>query len=124
MKITIQWLDTEKLLAQQEQPILMLKKTPIEEYMVPQGPLVENDPKWALTREGEYVRVPIFAYLTKDRAMAWILATGIEIGSRACASLQQEPLELVLLLGQECTDLAPEGRNHLRCYVGVAARTR
>jgi len=145
MDFTIRWVDVSANLQTGKQPVLVLER-PLAHgndkrgglfsaaevaregtYWVPSNPLVgSGDHGWTVTKSGQYVRIPIHAYLTAERAKAQLVATGIEIGTRGILEYTQKigsaPKELVLALGTQVDDLAPEGRSHFRCYVGVAAR--
>lgn len=143
MKTSVNWIDVTNHLATGQQPVVMLERpllygddprgpgfrvaqvARVGHFWAPQGPLVGDAPQWALTREGQYVRVPVFAYRTAHRAASAILATGLEIGMAAVDTLRQytgeRPEEVTLVLGHECTDMPAE--SCFRCYVGVCIRT-
>jgi hypothetical protein len=146
MIFTIRWVDVSANLQTGKQPVVMLERAlahgsdkrggvfsvaevaRVGSYYVPQLPLVgPEQPAWSATKSGKHVRVPLHAYLTAERAKSHIVATGFEIGVRAAMGYlelhKSAPKELVLVLGTQVDDLHEEGRNHFRCYVGVAARS-
>lgn len=98
----------------------------VGDFWVPQGPVLGEGPGWSVSKGGDYVRIPVFAYKTQQRALSTIFGLGIQIGLAALADLrnhtQDVPRGAVLVLGHECHDLAPE--DTFRCYVGVAVRTK
>ena len=147
MKTEIVWLDVAEHLKSGKQPMYMYERPLVHgtspkrglfnqsevarkgEYWVPQNPVMNVDQiQWAKTAGERYVRIPISAYRTSDHAWASILVTGMEIGTRAMASLamryKQEPQSVVLVVGHECTDLSDQGHQQFRCYVGLAIRTK
>lgn len=143
MRTTIRWVDVAANLEDGNQPVVLIERELVHgdepkgnlfsvaevarlgSFWVATAPLIsaDNDPKWSLTAKDKYVRVPVNAYLTAERAKSHILATGLEIGVRATMSYLEKvgkaPEELILIIGIQVDDLAPE-RNHFRCYVGVA----
>lgn len=94
-------------------------------FWVPEADPIDTDGKWAMTKTGTHVRVPIFGYRTSERALASIWALGVKLGLASLNSLRQHddrpPIECHMILGHECTDLAQFGC--FRCYVGLAFRT-
>ena len=145
MRTTVRWVDVSTSLNDGNQPVVLIERELVHgsepkgqlfnvaevarlgSFWVATAPLISdsNDPRWSLTAKDKYVRVPISAYLTAERAKSHILVTGIEIGVRAAMSytgkVGKAPEELILCIGQQVDDLAPE-RNHFRCYVGVAIK--
>lgn len=146
MNVVPHWIDVRPNLSMGVQPVMVLERplahgdyakgnlfnkaeiARVGHYWVAQSNVVGSgmDTLWTLTRDGQYVRVPVFAYRTPQRAAAAILATGLEIGMAAIDGLRQHtsdrPLAVHLVLGHECTDLAPE--DAYRCYVGIAIQTK
>lgn len=145
MNLAVHWIDVRPNLLTGQQPVMMLERPlahgdqpkgnlfnkaevgRVGHYWVPQSSLVgAMDVVWTLTRDGQFVRVPVFAYRTVARAGSAIMATGLEIGMAAVAGLRQHtsdmPIAVHLVLGHECTDLAPD--DAYRCYVGIAFQTK
>jgi hypothetical protein len=91
---------------------------------VPTSPLNAPEVQWSFTQTGDHVRVPVFAYKTRERAPATIWGTALQLGMRAVESLRQttsHPLiSCTLVLGDTCHDLA----DGYRCYVGMTFRTK
>ena len=141
------WINVEENLQSGHQPVYMHKRpllhgdspkrnlfnlsevARVGEFWVPITPVVDMDQiQWSKTAGDKFVRIPISAYRTRDHALASILATGIEVGTRAMASLamryKQEPKSVILVVGHECTDLSDQGAQQFRCYIGMAIRTK
>jgi hypothetical protein len=143
MRTTVRWIDVSASLKDGIQPTVLIERelahgtdpkgqlfnlaevARLGSFWAATAPLIsaDEDPQWSLNAKDKYVRVPMHAYLTAERAKSHILVTGIEIGIRAAMSfarkVRKAPEELILCIGQQVDDLAPE-RNHFRCYVGVA----
>ncbi len=98
----------------------------VGEFWVPQTSVIEPNTKWALCRDGQFVRVPITAYRTSQRAASSILLAGLHTGMAAMHDLRNHtatvPLGVMLVLGHECTDLGTE--HGYRCYIGIAIQTK
>ncbi len=140
-----QWIDVRQHLASGQQPVFLLERpllhgqsskggvfgiaevARVGDYWVPEDDPITGDGKWAVCRSGTHVRVPILAYRTQERALASIWGLGVQLGLAALASIRQHtsdpPTELHMILGHECSDLAPQF-SAFRCYVGIAIRTK
>ena len=147
MNTNIIWLDVTENLREGNQPVFMHERPLVHgnkpkgglfntaevartgEFWVPTTPVLDIDEiQWSKTACERYVRVPLHAYRTRDRALASVFVAGLEIGTRAMASLalryKQEPQDITLIVGHECTDLISQGVSQFRCYVGLAIRTK
>lgn len=96
-------------------------------FWVPDGHLLASDSlSWSMTETGQYVRVPIEAYRTQEKALATLLGLALQIGMVAVDSLRQytsdRPQVVTLLLGHECP--VTEDGQAFRCFIGVAIRTK
>jgi hypothetical protein len=98
----------------------------VGEFWVPQGPLFPAV-EWTVSKAGDFVRVPVFAYKTSFPSLAHIFGLGVQVGLAALADLRNRtgdvPIGVLLVLGHECTDLRP-AEERFRCYVGLSVRTR
>ncbi|MCI0420753.1 MAG: hypothetical protein L0312_16255 [Acidobacteria bacterium] len=133
MDYLIRWIDVTPNLTSGQQPVFMLERPYLHDsgkvrtgtFWVPQASLEDPSTQWSVTESGDFVRVPVMAYRTRERAMSLILGTGLQLGIAAIMSLrhhtQDEPISAVLLLGHEVSDL-PD-KNAFRVYVGLALRT-
>ena len=137
----VKWIDILPYLLKKEQPVYILPRPKahghpkawagssevahVGDFWVPQGPILGAQ-EWNVTRIGEVVRVPVFAYKV-NRALASIWGLGLQIGMAAIADLRHHtndvPQSVTLVLGNDCTDLAP-AENSFRCYAGIAIRTK
>jgi hypothetical protein len=143
----IVWINVQQHLETRKQPVYMYERPLVHgdkpkrnlfntsevaragEFWVPLTPVLEMDEvQWSKTESDKHVRIPVQAYRTVDHALSSILVTGLEVGTRAMASLalryKQEPKSVVLVVGHECTDLSGQGVQQFRCYIGLAIRTR
>lgn len=139
-----QWFDVTPFVVSQSQPTVHLRREPandgskpwagstqlgsISEYWVATGGLMGEQPaEFSLTRTGETVRVPMFAYRTGHLAMPALFGLGVQIGLAAIADLRHhtrdEPKVAHLVIGHQCTDLRPAEEAY-RCYIGIALQTR
>ncbi len=97
------------------------------EFWVPIGQLLgEDEVEFSLTTIGDAVRVPMHAYKVQ-RSLPVLFAFGVQIGMAAIVELrkhsQRQPTTVHLVIGHECTDLAPV-EDSFQCYIGVALQTR
>jgi hypothetical protein len=97
-------------------------------YHVPTRAALDDDLAWAVTKSGQYVRVPLHAYRTRDRCLASVWGLGIQIGLAFLESFRSHHGEnavksIVLVLGNDCTDMAYEGEQAFRAYAGLAVIT-
>lgn len=142
MKFEVAWIDVNEHLRTQQQPVHMHQR-----------PLAHNEAKaWAgpskvgrlgefwtvqrmgddgkiafsVCRDGDFVRVPIIAYQTKERALASLFGLGVQIGLAAGVELRnhvaESPIEVLMVIGSECHDL-PDA-SAFRCYIGISMRTK
>jgi hypothetical protein len=138
----IVWIDITPYLISGEQPIYMLQRPKahsepkawagstqiacLGEFWVPQGPVFGGEQAWSVTKTGDMVRVPVFAYKV-PRSLASIWGMALQIGLAAVADLRHHtndiPSEVTLVLGSDCTDLSPMEEMY-RCYAGIAIRTK
>ncbi len=146
MQFNVEWLDINPYLTSRQQPVFMIER-PLPEsaqgkvnggvfltaqvartgrWFVPVSPLADEveNLEWSDTHTGDFVRVPVFAYRTKERAIASIWGTGLQFGMRALDGLRrcvQTPVEsCTLVLGHECHDT----NDAFRCYVGMAFKMK
>jgi hypothetical protein len=141
--VVAHWLDLTANLQQGIMPVHLIERPPIHdqgkawagsteiardgEFYVPQLDCYRLDPLWVVTKSGTHVRVPVHGYLTRARSLAAIFGVGLEIGLAFMESFRNHSTaavqEVHLVLGNDCTDLALEGRDAFRCYVGLAIKT-
>ena len=74
-------------------------------FWVPEDDPLTTDGRWAVTKVGTHVRVPILAYRTPERALASIWALGVQLGLAAAASLGRrtpaKPAAAHMIFGHE-----------------------
>lgn len=101
----------------------------IGEFWVPQEAVLAlpETHAFAVTKVGDCVRIPLFAYKTGHLSLASLFGLGVQIGMAALAELRNYTSDaaksVVLILGHEVTDLRP-AEDAFRCYVGIAVQTR
>lgn len=142
MNVVFQWFDVIQFVAARQQPIVLYKRAPAHEgkawcgtsqvatlgtYWVPQTSILQPPVKYIQTSIGEAVRIPLWGYDTIHPSLPAIVGLGVEIGLKAMQGLreatQDKPLETILIIGQECTDLRP-AKEAFCCYIGVAFKTK
>lgn len=143
MRFDVHWLDVNPFLTQHRQPMFALRRELAHgseakgglfnvaevarsgTYYVPTSDLNKEQIEFSLVKSGEYVRIPIHAYRTTERALATILGTAIQLGISARDGLarqyQVEVEHTVLVLGHEVHDLLQNG---FRCYAGLAFKIK
>lgn len=133
------WVDVEEYVKQRQQPVYMLKRSRVHEepkawtgqtqvgtigtFAVPVSDFLSEDVQFSVTKTGDLVRIPMFAYKTLYSNPAAIFCLGIQLGLAVLSQLRRkipnEPTEVHLVIGHQCTDLRPI-EDAARCYVGVA----
>jgi hypothetical protein len=142
-EFVVHWIDVGPYLRSGQQPVFLLQRPDhgtdrrtygfvaadvarLGEFWVPQGPVLDGF-EWGVTRSGDMVRVPVHAYRTKQRALAAVWGLGLQVGMVALGDLVRRglgmPKSVTLVLGHECTDLAPAD-DAFRCYAGMAFQVR
>jgi hypothetical protein len=148
MQYNVQWLDVTNNLATGVQPIYMFKRQLLHgtepkggvfnvaqvacrgEFWIPQGNLLRGCPvQFAHTKQGEWVRIPMFDYPSQVRSVADVFRVGIQLGvelaSRAIQQIQTRTNRVVdhtvMILGHDKTDInLLDGTPAFRCYAGLA----
>lgn len=92
------------------------------------GPVVVPDGtkiKWGVCRVGPEYVIPMYGYRTLEASLAGVWGLGVQLGLMALAAVRDRevtlPLEAVLILGEQCTDLRPT-IDGFQCYLGLAFR--
>ena len=134
----VHWVDVSEHVRSGTQPVFTIDREPPaieapggnfkrdskEPFWVPTRPVMEEDPKWSMTRSEKYVRVPMHAYRTHSYAHAAILGLGIELATRALTSLVQHksetPSKVIVVIGHDVDTVFDQfdGSSHFRVYVG------
>lgn len=95
-------------------------------YWTPKHSLLGPPQNWSVTRDGQYVAVPVLAYRSEYFGLPAILQNGLILGAAAMDQYRQitneVPLILHIVYGSECTPLPTE--NSYRCYVGFSVQSR
>lgn len=143
IEFDVRWLDVKPNLASGVLPVYLLERPLMHNqpkawagpsevaregtYHVPQLAAFGDNPMWVVTAAGPVVRVPVHAYRTNVRSLATIWAVGLQVGLALVDSFRshnREPIkQIVLVLGEDCTDLVTEGHDAFRAYAGVAIKT-
>jgi hypothetical protein len=142
LAISVSWHDVSEGLRTNQQPVVIMERAMVTSadrpagwkettqrarigtYWVPVSSVHEAYIEWRMTKQGDYVQVPLVAYKTQIRSAVALFGAGIEIGMRAMHAIQQQtssPIEEVhLCLGHTHYDLYPE--DGFRACVGVSIR--
>lgn len=116
----VQIVPVAEALARRQQPVVVIPRVEgFETYVSHNDP---DRPAFVVRASGPYVRIPLIAYRTPERSLAWLFATGFELGVRAqgqaARAVGRPPREFTLALGDACHDLPRDGA--YRAYLGVA----
>lgn len=89
-------------------------------------PLTEADDRWALTREGQYVRIPLYGYTVPLLNGPVLLASGFELALRFLELWYQqcrggETIEVLHIVLHPETHTVENG---VRLYAGVSLQTQ
>jgi hypothetical protein len=80
----------------------------------------DNEVNWSIVREGQLVRVPLLPYrISRNPAEAFLAAADIV---QRCVEAWPNTIHTHIIMGQQVQDLAPEGIDSLRVWIGFAAR--
>lgn len=145
MLFDVHWINVNPYLERKEQPVFMLQRpllhgdtksggvfniaevARVGTYYTPTSAINEAEPKFSLTKSGDLVRIPVFAYRTQIRALSSILGVAMQLGISATYRLQQivrgdEIESVTMILGHECHELPePDG---FRCYAGLSFKMK
>lgn len=143
MLFTVKWVDVSSFLVSGEVPVYMYERQASQapskpwagqtelghsgEFWVPQGSVLDEC-RWAATRSGAVVRIPVFALRTAARASSLVFGLGMQIGMMARDALgkltSDVPMEAILVLGNTVDDMGVSGVDAFRAYAGIAFRTK
>lgn len=127
LTFSAEWVDVSTHLLERVQPVAIIKRAKIGDWLVPVTSLVEPEVKFSVSKMGEAVRVPMTAYDTAYRLPAAILGLGVQIGMAAILEMMKHvrdaPVHVKLVLGNQVTDLSPAEEKY-RVYIGIAIQTK
>ena len=115
MEFTRKFIDVEEHIGSGEQPVYLMDAVPGKKYYTPHSSLLGDEIKWTLTRVGDKVRIPIFAYRTNGKFDTSLWGLGIQCGMRALDEWGGKPASVILVLG----DKAHELEDGYRIYLGL-----
>ena len=115
MEFVNKFIDVDDHIKSKQQPTYLMDLAGGREYHTPVSSLVEDDIKWSITRTGDKVRIPIFAYRTKEKFNISIWGLGLQCGMRALSALGKEPESVVLVFGDKCHEF----EDGYRVYLGL-----
>lgn len=139
----VKWIDVSENLQKQQQPVFFLERPlahgthkkgqlfntaevgRLGTFWTPVTPLLSSGKvEWSFTNSGEFARVPMFGYKTRERAYSSLVGTGLQLGLQAIDSLrdhtQDRVLTAILILGHEVHDMG----DSYRCYIGLSLKTK
>lgn len=138
MQFQVNWVDISKYLASMTQPVIDVDAAAlisrdqsggsVGEFWTPIDPLLTDEPtRYAVTRAGEVVRIPMQAYKTKFMALSDLFGLGVQLGMSAIAGLRNYesnlPRTSYLIIGRDVTDLRPT-EDSFRVYIGMSFKTK
>lgn len=120
MEFIRKFIDVEGHVGSGEQPVYLMDVVPGEQYHTPHSSLLGDDIEWVLTRVGDKVRIPIFAYRTNGTFDTSLWGLGIQCGMHALddwriIASEWRPKNVILVLG----DQAHEFEDGYRIYLGL-----
>lgn len=119
MTFELHWRDFTDQLRSSVQPVIMLPKPPDSRFWTPVSSLLADPIELSLTRSGDFVRVPVFAYDVASGLKSALLAAGIEYGMRAMAAVRQRSdctrQHVLLVIGNK----VPTTEKGVQCFVGL-----
>ena len=144
MDFKIHWIDPSENLASGIQPVLFIERELLHgdkkkgdvfnqaevartgTYWTPKQSLLGPPQPWGMTRDGQYVHVPVLAYRSEFFGPSAIFQTGLLLGAAVMDQFKmvsaEQPITLHIVLGTDCTPLPTE--NAYRCYAGFSVQTR
>ena len=114
MKFIDKYINVDQHIERKQQPVFMLEFDPAKEYDVATSSIATEDSEWSISRSGDKVRVPVFAYRTVEKMDTSVWGAGIQCGLRALHSWGDKPDSVVLIFGDKCHEV--EGG--YRVYLG------
>lgn len=130
MIFNVQWIDVTESLARQVQPVIVTARAGelgSSELWCPQGNVLDGTAQFNVTRLGDAVRVPVWAYQTERVSLGDLFGLGLQIGLAAVTELRKvtqiSPTHAYLYIGHECQDLRPSAEC-FRAFIGIALRTK
>lgn len=115
MKFIDKYINVDHHLEIKQQPVFLMNFTPGKEYHTAVSSLAEEDIKWSISRSGDKVRIPIFAYRMSDKLDTSVWGAGIHCGLRALSSWDDDPESVVLVFGDKCHKV----EDGYRVYLGL-----
>ena len=115
MEFTRKFIDIEGHIGSGEQPVYLMDLVPGNEYHTPHSSLLGGEIEWSLSRVGDKVRIPIFAYRTNGKFDTSLWGLGIQCGMSALDAWGGKPSSVILVLG----DKAHELEDGYRIYLGL-----
>lgn len=122
------WTDVplEKFLEANIQPEIIIDKQPGEHWWVPTEAMqfkdntVRGREDFVRVLDGDLVRIPLWAYRTRDDQNHTLIAFAFEMGVRACLSLPKLPARMHIAIGQEVLELTNFDPPCRRIHLGFA----
>ena len=115
MEFVNKFVDVDDYIRSKQQPTYLMDLAGGKAYYTPVSSLVEDDIQWSITSTGDKVRIPIFAYRTKEKFNISIWGLGLQCGMLALSALGKEPESVVLVFGDKCHEF----EDGYRVYLGL-----
>jgi len=144
MQFRVQKIDVTPMLNSGEKPMAVIKReVPLRKdtpfgpntqagasgtWYVPSGPVVQKDGipnvQWSITKQGDYVSVPLYRYETSDDSPESLYGAGALIGAMALAELPERTdhrSQVTLFIGNVYKRQVQDGEA-FEFYFGIAIR--
>ena len=115
MRFIDKYINVDHHIESKKQPVFLMKFTPGKEYHTATSSLNAEEIEWSISRSGDKVRIPIFAYRTVEKLDTSVWGAGIQCGLRALYSWGGDPESVVLVFGDKCHEL----EDGYRVYLGL-----
>lgn len=116
MEFISKYIDVEGHIGSGEQPIYLMDFDIGREYHTAQSSLLSEEIEWSITRKGDKIRIPIFAYRTTTKLDTAMWGLGIQCGMQALDAWGGKADRVFLVFG----DSAHEFDDGYRVYLGLS----
>jgi len=140
MQFKHKFIDVDHHIETGQQPVYLMDYDHAKEYYTVTSSLLAETIEWSATAQGQKVRIPVFAYRTRDSNVS-LWGLGLQCGLRALMHPDHDPGvpaiignskegdEVILVFGDKC-HAVPAGENEdtdedgYRVYVGLTVARR
>lgn len=116
MEFINKFVDVDRHIGSGEQPVYLMDYTAGEEHHIPHSSLLSDKIEWSVVKSGDKVRIPIFAYRTKEKFDMSLWGLGLQCGMRALDEWGGKPKKVILVFGDKCHEF----EDGYRTYLGLS----